>query len=1730
MQHGITRREFLRYSAAALGSLWLAAALPPASAQATKAAYGTPTLQSQFAALPNPAVFGVPTDVAIGTDGVTWLTGASGAPSTYDPVQETWQPFGGGIDAVAYVPYRDQNGNYQLTVGYFRGSQVFEAGQAAPVAIAARWPGPPALPPSFQGGLDGAANYTNTGSVLFRLGQAAFVLAGGEFGSVRSLTSFNGGWPGGAWAGGVFDYVISGQWAEGQPNYVYFVLGSEYLTVELISTTVMGPPAPLAGFYGGTALALLAAPGNQAVLVDGMIQDPTAALSVFRGPAVYRLENATSAAPAQVAYLAQQEANWPPAWHPALKQAPAGRIGSLWGLAADGVPRLNDGSGWNPAPLPNGAAAIDLDAGADGAVYAIASGALYSLDADGSSWSTAATATLDLAGLSVGSGSFVWVRDSQGIVYQFDSSSGSFTPANLGVTATDIKANPDGTLWHCSAGKGSVYRYLAGSRQASESIGIGQGVSSVLKATSSSFGTGLFLAEQNGQPALLRYTSPYVFKTSNAYFTGAFQSIAVGAAAIFLTLPASGNNFDVVALDAETGSERWRYTYSDPSQGALSPLYDPNHQLVYAFSTLGDVYALDANTGELRWRTSLEPVLPVAPVLAGGLLLFSAYDSPLEFPTSQKVYLIAINTLAALQAAAANQPIPLHWQFASDATGPHPAPTSPVAGNGTVYCAVWSQAGVPNLDVLRLDAATGLGEQLYGSLDVFGPEYVPLDQIAPLVAPITMPGGQTSPMLVFAAPNGLFALQLDGSGQYVQYTNGLSAANFIMTNLVYFGGVIYCGDLLGNVHAVDATFAAVNGAPYRFTNGSMATSLAVAPDAQGAAILLTPDTTAQQVDVYFTSGGNAGTVATNQTQIGALSAVTAEGLIYAGGGDTARSDNLGQVFGIRTSDLRDLRDFIVESQMMQDYGLNATPVARYQTHVTIVDDNKAARPLVDVKLWADATLDVIVGGQPYTIGPDAPLATQVDGSGALTILSDATDLFAAPLRLWAAFMDPNERIVIYPDQEFHARLPNMTADPANDDPDTINLATGTNYDNIKVFTDQNQAAMVAGAVSNASSSLGLGGNSSGNSGGSPGGSPSTQPFIAYADLPGVRYFPANTPAARVPSPEGALGLSLNQDGTNTFVTMGFADAAALIDSLDGATEDRLLGLPPGSWFSSIWDDIKSGAAVIEQIAVSIADVIYIGIQYVIRGVKHVVREVVRDIEDVVTLIGAFFIKLGKLFEDMIELLSLLLHFEQIIATYKILKPALLGQVNALATVIPAQLTSQVNAFFQQGEQQLLDAFCKLKQQIDPSVTCGSTPQPQPGTSPAVNTFTGIGATQHTIYTVAPKSGGQPSSHAVHATWGLHKVKDNYKQATVAGNGPGGDPGQGDPLSDFFATFVSSLTANGALQEDFAGAESDFAATFQVKSAGDFLNMAIVDLLDVLSGLLTGSLAITNALLTGMLARAQAMVSFLVDPNSGLLTQTLDIPIISDLFRLIVQDELTFFNLIVLVASIPISIVYRVIEGAWPADQIDLQAASTATVLARLFGLLEVVCYAANAIFAPMADMFITADETPPVLSYILIGLSIGATIPATYGITDESEAVYLAVQITQTLVGALGDGELFKAYAPGILMVCAIVAIAAAIAEKVKNDVTWAGFSGDFLGEIPTFARPIQYLAQEFPFTTTVLLGSIDMLVNAATALADFISLLQVWDAVPPTALPSGEEPAGDAAGRSYLPFVQGRP
>src|SRR5215471_1321313 len=56
-------------------------------------------IQAGFSPINSTLTFGAPTDVAAGWDGTVWAIDGQGAPHVYDPLTDSWQLHGTGLDA-----------------------------------------------------------------------------------------------------------------------------------------------------------------------------------------------------------------------------------------------------------------------------------------------------------------------------------------------------------------------------------------------------------------------------------------------------------------------------------------------------------------------------------------------------------------------------------------------------------------------------------------------------------------------------------------------------------------------------------------------------------------------------------------------------------------------------------------------------------------------------------------------------------------------------------------------------------------------------------------------------------------------------------------------------------------------------------------------------------------------------------------------------------------------------------------------------------------------------------------------------------------------------------------------------------------------------------------------------------------------------------------------------------------------------------------------------------------------------------------------------------------------------------------------------------------------------------------------------------------------------------------------------------------------------------------------
>ena len=80
----------------------------------------------------------------------------------------------------------------------------------------------------------------------------------------------------------------------------------------------------------------------------------------------------------------------------------------------------------------------------------------------------------------------------------------------------------------------------------------------------------------------------------------------------------------LIALDLETGTERWTYTTGDMGIGESSPAV--SGELVFIGDLGGVFHAVDTSTGTARWTFATMGEIRSSPVIVGDRVLIGSYD------------------------------------------------------------------------------------------------------------------------------------------------------------------------------------------------------------------------------------------------------------------------------------------------------------------------------------------------------------------------------------------------------------------------------------------------------------------------------------------------------------------------------------------------------------------------------------------------------------------------------------------------------------------------------------------------------------------------------------------------------------------------------------------------------------------------------------------------------------------------------------------------------------------------------------------------------------------------------------------------------------------------------------------------------------------------------------------------------------------------------------------------
>jgi len=788
----------------------------------------------------------------------------------------------------------------------------------------------------------------------------------------------------------------------------------------------------------------------------------------------------------------------------------------------------------------------------------------------------------------------------------------------------------------------------------------------------------------------------------------------------------------------------------------------------------------------------------------------------------------------------------------------------------------------------------------------------------------------TQPMLVDPGTRTVFAATFDGIIHLLNANTGATSGSFqpggqISTPLVLSDGIVYYGSADENVYGFDI----IN-----------PTGDALAFQAQS--------------PIVFVAGVSSGTV------------------------------YLGTETNLHSVDFASLiHEFNSQSQLMVDIINPDQPqqVPAYQTHITLFDSQNNIRPNESVKMWSTSAATLMTDNQSFEIGPDTPACFQSDATGKLVLSVQAntniqagvaSGLSTPGLLLWASFMDPLERILIYPDQRLHAKLQNISgsdlqtatsynyANPAQ--PGPVLLPTG--FQGGKGTQGRKNADSLASAINNIialkpPSAIAEG----------PGNS-STR-YLAFPEsMLGVMYC-ATPPDTTRPAYPGAIPNWTLDLTSSSAVFTPQSSAEAVRQASASFRRNQPSGAPEFSFggFSDFVNDVINGAEQALHTAWSDAEG---EIQATIQSFQKSYQFVVHTVEDaahvVLGILKSVLQDVENAIELIIEALSWLFAWEDILATHNHIK-SLINNAFSQLPILIGQVETETDAFFDDLQSQIDSDLSSLIHQIS-GTTLGGTAQ---NYSDPNQTY----------------SNGS-DNYSVQGNWIFHK-------AMTSALGTNGSVTVGTPPLAL-ATVVSQQRLTDAMLQFLETVAQDASVIAQN------LVQLITDALNDLISLISDPASIRSAQLANLLGAIQNLADNLVQLGKAVanafftlltdvagtvqdaLNTSIDIPIISWLYQLITGESLTILDLFCLIVAVPVTVVYKAITGSAPfssARTLDKAAVDS------VFPIVDGMIVSFNSFIYAFVDAISNAmgSNSPGFLNYfsgVLLAISQGASIPIGY--------------------------------------------------------------------------------------------------------------------------------------------------
>jgi Tectonin domain len=560
--------------------------------------------------------------------------------------------------------------------------------------------------------------------------------------------------------------------------------------------------------------------------------------------------------------------------------------------------------------------------------------------------------------------------------------------------------------------------------------------------------------------------------------------------------------------------------------------------------------------------------------------------------------------------------------------------------------------------------------------------------------------------------------------------------------------------------------------------------------------------------------------------------------------------------------------------MLKPDGTNnaAEYVTRYVSEIAILDENSAPPQDLEVSITADEAVGIWVGATLYHVSPQAPALLRTDQLGKLTFAFFAADLHTPTFFFEAAGLESPP--ALYPARTIHDYL----------------AGSSTAMPNRPVFTPDGSvlrdAQMQTGPSWNTPATSLVESNNR-----------DKAPAVASA-ITSIYTFPVTATG-----PAGEWTVAATQ--------------------------------PTGVSGSNFWHDlcrfphdiehaIKKDALKVKQIVVKIEERVVAFTMELANGLQQILHLAINTFRDIVSAVKSAFRYIERGVEEVIHWLKSLFNWTDILNTKRVLEASLNGVMTKLAdnldSTSPVFIGNLIDKYFDQAETVILDEFDKAKAHFEKkstfSQTANSVPYPE-------------GARAMGNDPLYPSNtANQQNSNSAQTNY-VHTHVVNY--SNQGGSFPPtamGDGRSGDSVIQILLDAIEKNLLEGKFRDEQMKTVDNLKSIFS--DPKNFANVVMYDILTALEDVVDVLLKVIQSVLDALLSIAGNALKGIQD----FLNHTIDIPVISYIYKEIAQHPLTLMDLFCLIIAVPATLLYKLTFGL-PTAKAPFDSVETGAIVAEL---------------------------------------------------------------------------------------------------------------------------------------------------------------------------------------------------